>query len=77
MVYHFQRHLIWFEINHIDRKGIPPGPGQREYPPYLYGLSIPVTFYLVRNLLETVKNTFLAAQGPIFSVIELNYFTEG
>ena len=70
MVYHFQVHLIWFEINHIDRKGIPPGPGQGEYPSFLYGLSFSVTFYLVRNLLETV----LAAQGPIFSVIELSEF---
>ena len=44
---HFQWLFIWFETDHIDRKGIPPGPGQGEYPYYLYGLSISVAFYLV------------------------------
>ena len=44
---HFQWLFIWFETDHIDRKGIPPVPGQGEYPYYLYGLSISVSFYLV------------------------------
>ena len=43
--------LAW---NCIDRKGIPPGPGQGENPYYLYGLSFLVAFCLVWNLLKTV-----------------------
>ena len=33
--------MKWASVtnNHIDRKGIPSGPGQGEYPSYLYGLS--------------------------------------
>ena len=34
----------------IDRKGIPPAPGQGEYPSHLYGLTFSVTFSVVLEL---------------------------
>ena len=53
---HFQWLFIWFKHawNCIERKGIPPGLGQGEYPSFLYSLSFPVAFYVVWNMLETV-----------------------